>query len=88
MTARWPEAMCIAVEDVACYLALIATLDELQLDVTNASRPRTLRHRYAIADAFSGALSEILSVGSLVESAMRRALEAPVCRADAPRTRK
>jgi hypothetical protein len=73
---RSPSAGCIVTEDVERYLALIGTLVELQLGVATAAKPRTLRVRFAITDAFGRALSEILPLGSRLETAVKRSLEA------------
>jgi hypothetical protein len=74
--ARSWVAESIATEDVERYRALIGTLAELQLNVSTAAGPRTLRVRFAITEVFSRALSEILPLGNHLETAVKRALEA------------
>lgn len=67
----------VAAWDVVRYLALLEELNESQRDVANATRPRTLRARRAIMDAFEQTLSKAQSLGAHLELSIERGLESP-----------
>jgi hypothetical protein len=77
LTLQSRAAGLVGAEDAKHYLALIETLNELQLGVAAAALPRTLRNRRDITDALDKMLREVLSLGSRLETDLRRSLDAP-----------
>jgi hypothetical protein len=75
--SRPPRNDCVTTKDVEEYLALIGMLVELQRGVSATMRPRTMRQRRSLTDAFQRVASKTETLTSRLESALTAVLEAP-----------
>ena len=75
--SRPPRTDCVTTEEVEGYLGLIGMLVELQRGVAATVRPRTMRQRRSLTDAFQRVSSKIETLTSRLQSALTAVLEAP-----------